>query len=93
MNEKTAQSLIVVAIILLVTGMVVLSPTAGFPVLVLADVLAAFAFVRAPKRLRVLVSVVLLATLAAAISRYPEFRDDYGLYLKRIEKRSSNSRD
>jgi hypothetical protein len=71
----------------------VMSPTAGFPLLVGAVILAGISALKTSKVLRVFAVAVLLAGFLAAWSRYAEFRDDYGAYLKRAKNQGTKSTD
>lgn len=93
MKSNTACTFLAAAVVLLFTGAMVLSPTAGFPLLVGAAILAGISALKSSKALRVFAVAVLLAGLLAAWSRYAEFRDDYGAYLRRAKGRGLQSTD
>jgi hypothetical protein len=86
MRTTTGRTLLVFAIVLLVAGFVVISPTGGFPVLVLATLLAGASSLLLSKKLSLLSLVVFIACLAAAICRYREFIEDYGSYVKHAKE-------
>ncbi len=85
MNPKSARALTLSSILLVVLGLVVISPTGRIGFLVVATLLTAFPVVRGPGRIRISGCVVLLVIAAVAIYSYPAFRLDYGSYAARAQ--------
>ncbi len=85
MNPKSARALILSSILLVVLGLVVISPTGRIGFLVIATLLIAIPVVRGPGRMRISGCVVLLVIAAVAIFSYPAFRRDYGSYAARAQ--------
>lgn len=89
MKHESAKTLAWTAGALLVLALVIMSPTGAFALTVLASLCAAIPSVFAARRLRTISAVLLIASLALAVSLYPAFERDYGEYTQRAKERAA----
>ena len=85
MKPESAKALAWTAGILLVLGLVIMSPTGAFALLVLAALCAAIPSVFATKRPRVISLVLLIAAIALAAYYYPAFEREREAYAQRAK--------
>lgn len=83
MNPESAKTLAWTAGLLLLLGLIILSPTGAFALLVLAALCAAIPAVFGSKRPRVISLILLIASLGVAAGFYPAFKRDRAVYLNR----------
>lgn len=91
MRDDSAGALAWVAVILIVLGLVVMSPTGGFFLLVLAAIAALVPLVFGSTKRRIFAGVVFCAATLVGIAIYPEFRKDYDPYLERARQEGSRA--
>lgn len=82
MNHESAEALVWTAGIVIMFALVVISPSGGFALLILAAICAAIPAVFAAKKTRIIAIVLLIAAIALAASIYPAFKQDYSGYLQ-----------
>jgi membrane protein implicated in regulation of membrane protease activity len=82
MKPKTPRALAEFAVILVVVGLIITDPLAGFSLLVLAGVFTAFALAFGSKIMRLVALLLLLIILALAIWKFPDAR----LHLQRYRE-------
>jgi cell division protein FtsW (lipid II flippase) len=93
MQDDSAGALAWVAVILIVLGLVVMSPTGGFFLVVLAAVAALAPLVFGSTKRRIFAGAVFCAATLIGIATYPEFRKDYDPYLERARQKSAPAPD
>ena len=86
MNPKSAQALAWTAGILIVLGLVIMSPTGAFALLVLAALAAAIPSVFASARPRVVSLILLIAALGLSAYFYPAFERERAAYAQRAKE-------
>ncbi len=84
MKNSTASTLIWLTVILLVLGLLIMSPSGSFFVFVLAALAALAPIFSGSKKIRIAAVLLLSASILLASVKYPEFRKEQ----KRIEKQS-----
>lgn len=89
MNPESAKALAWTAGLLLLLGLVIMSPTGAFALLVLAALFAAIPAVFGTKRPRVISLILLIASLAMAAKFYPAFKQDRAAYMNRAKEREA----
>ena len=89
MNPESAKALAWTAGLLLVLGLVILSPTGAFALLVLAALCAAIPALFGRQRPRIISMLLLIASLGVAASFYPAFKRDLAVYMNRTEEREA----
>ena len=87
MKPKSANALAGTAGLLIVLALLILSPTGGFALLVLAAGCAAIPAIFATGRPRLLSVALLAASVALAAGFYPAFKRDREAYLNRAPHR------
>ena len=86
MNSQSLKSLLWIAIIVLLTGMAVMSPVAGFALYVLSALFSAFPVLSGSKWVRFTGITVLALALLLSVVTYPKYAADMMTYKKRAIK-------
>lgn len=89
MNPKSAKALVGAAVISIVLGMVVLSPSGSFLLWALAALSAAVPTNFGTKGSRVAGAVILAASLALAAATYPKYAAEMGRHRARAQQKAS----
>jgi hypothetical protein len=84
MNPKTPRALVQFSVILVVVGLVIMDPLAGFSFLVLAGVFTVVALAFGTKGLRLVALILLAIIIALAVWKFPDAR----LHLERYRERA-----
>ncbi len=79
-NDSSAKTLNWVTAILLVIGLMMMSPMGSFAVFVLAAVVAAMPAVFSAGKIRIIAVILLTLTVLLAAGKYPDFQMEYRLY-------------
>lgn len=87
-REVSARTCLVVAAILLIVGIVVISPTGGLSAFVLAALLALIGIGLGFRRYGVAGIILLVIAIALIVGQLPEAREDYGRYLESVQQNS-----
>jgi urea transporter len=90
MSPKSASALVWTAGILIVLGLLILSPTGAFALQVLAALCAAIPALFATQRPRLISLALLLAAVALAASFYPAFARERAAYVHHAREHSPN---
>lgn len=90
MNPKSANTLAWTAGILIILGLLILSPTGAFALMVLAALCAAIPSLFANQRPRVISLALLLAAVALAACFYPAFARERADYVRHAREHSPN---
>jgi hypothetical protein len=80
MQPASARALTITAALLVLIGLMVMSPSAAFLAFWLAAILAAFPTVFGVGKIRLIAAVLLLGSMGLAMGKYPEFRDELSRY-------------
>jgi hypothetical protein len=84
-SPATARTLTWLAAVLALIGCMVMSPSAALLALTLAALATLLPALLGEGRVRLLAAVLLLATIAFAVSRYPEYKREQTLYRRHID--------
>ncbi|HPK53573.1 MAG TPA: hypothetical protein PK114_03875 [Smithellaceae bacterium] len=79
-NDSSAKTLNWVTAILLVIGLMMMSPMGSFAVFVLAAVVAAMPAVFSAGKIRIIAVILLALTVLLAAGKYPDFQLEYKHY-------------
>jgi di/tricarboxylate transporter len=82
MKPKTPRALAEFAVILVIVGLIITDPLAGFSILVLAGIITALALAFGSKIMRLAALILLVIILALAIWKFPDAR----LHLQRYRE-------
>lgn len=74
MKPKTPRAFVEFAVILVVVGLIIMDPLAGFSIMVLAGIFAALALAFGSKWVRLVALILLAIILALAVSKFPDAR-------------------
>jgi uncharacterized membrane protein len=88
LNPESSKTLLIVCCILLVLGMIILTPSARFLCLVLAVLCAAVPALFSVKRQRLIAVILLILSVSTAIWTYPEFKKHMNQYRESVRSRS-----
>jgi fatty acid desaturase len=84
MDPKTPRTLVQFAAILVVLGIVVMDPLAGFALMVLAGILSIISIIFGTMKVRVIAIILVAIVISFAIWKLPEARE----HLKRYRERA-----
>jgi hypothetical protein len=90
-KETSSRTLLVTSAILIVLGVVVISPVAGVATLFLSALFALTGVCLGFKRYGKIGLVLLIIGIALMTGRFQDARNDYGQYLDRAEMNAANS--
>ncbi|MGE5385778.1 MAG: hypothetical protein ACM3SV_07810 [Betaproteobacteria bacterium] len=85
MKPESARALAWTAGILILLGLVIMSPTGAFTLFLLAAIGAAFPAVFGHKRPRITAIILCLCALALAAAYYPAFQQEHEAYSQRVK--------
>jgi len=88
MKPKSANALVGAAVISVVLGMIVLSPSGSLLLYILAALFAAVPTIFATKRTRVAGAVILIASLALTAATYPKYAAEMASYRARSQQKA-----
>jgi uncharacterized PurR-regulated membrane protein YhhQ (DUF165 family) len=91
MKAESARALIWVTGILIVLGLVVMSPAGAFALVSLAAISAVVPTVFGPKAARIVAAALLIASLALAATFYSAFDKEREAYAQRAKQRAAKS--
>ena len=94
MNPKTPRTLVQFSAILVVLGIAVMDPLAGFALMVLAGILSIISIIFGTKKVRVIAIILLAIVISFAIWKLPEAQQHLQRYRERapaIEKEATSS--
>lgn len=80
MNPKSALALTCFAVILIIAGFMVMSPSGAIFLFVLSALFLLFPAIFGSGRLRILSAILLFAAIGLAVSKYPDFKNDQERY-------------
>lgn len=89
MQTKSVSALLWLALIVILLGLVVMSPSGAFALFALAAIFAAFPAALGSKRPRIFALLLLLVSLGLAANSYPAFRQEGNAYSQRAKERSA----
>lgn len=84
MNVKSASSLVWASVVLIVIGLIVMSPAGQFVCMILAVVAAAIPAVFGHNRIRLAAIISLVIALLLSSVIYPEFKRHMDRYMQRV---------
>jgi hypothetical protein len=88
-NQKTPKALAQFSVILVVVGIIIGDPLAGFFFFALAGILAALALAFGAKRVRLFALIFLVLIIGYAVWQYPEARRHLDQYRERAHGQQS----
>ncbi len=83
MKHRSLHTLVVLSLFFLLTGLIVLSPSAGFLLLVLAALAAAIPSFLGRGMVRIIAIILLLLSITFGVVTYPHFRSEQQIFLQR----------
>jgi len=83
LEKRSLYSIVVLSSILLLAGLIVLSPSAGFLLMVLAALVAAIPSFLGRGTLRIVGIILLFLSIAFSVVTYPPFRNEQQVFLRR----------
>lgn len=83
MQPASARALIVTAVVIVLAGLLVPSPSGAFFAFCLAGLLTAFPAIFVTGKSRLLAAILLLSSTLLALGKYPEYRADQERYRQR----------
>lgn len=86
MNAQSARSLAWLAAILIVIGLLIMSPSAALALFCLAGIFAFFPARFGSRSTKLIGTLLLLACLGLAAAYYPSFKKDHESYRDRVRK-------
>ncbi len=86
MKPESARALVWIASILIVLGLMVMSPAGALALFVLAALCAAFPLTLGPKRPRIAAAVLFFCALVLAAAYYPDFSREQKTYTLRAKQ-------
>lgn len=93
MKPSSASALIWFAVILLVVGMMIMSPSGAFLVFLLALLFSAIPAIFSRKKIRIAAIVLLIISVLLAANQYPKFKEESNLMEKRIKTKKIGQTD
>ena len=93
MRQKSARVLLVVSVILVLMGVIVISPEGGLFFMFLAGVFSSIAAALGAKGVRYTALVLLAVAASIAVWRYPDAKRSYESYLRRALETSTESQE
>ena len=88
-KETSSRTCLITSAILMVLGVVVLSPVAGVATLILSILFSLTGVCLGFKRYGKIGVVLVMIGIALALGRFPDARNDYGQYLERAQKNAT----
>jgi hypothetical protein len=86
MNPKTMKTLVWTAIVIMLIGMTVMSPVAGFALSLLSTVCSAFPAFFGTRRVRFAGILIMVVSLLFAVATYPKYNAEMTAYRARAAK-------
>jgi hypothetical protein len=82
MQPASARALTITAALVVLAGLMVMSPSGAFLAFCLATILALFPAIFGPGKIRLTAVVLLLCSIGLAVRIYPDFKSDQERYRK-----------
>jgi uncharacterized membrane protein YccC len=89
-SDQSAKALAGLAVIFLVPGVLIESPTGRFFCVLLAAIIALIPLVLGSTKRRVYAGVVLAISLLIGVATYPDFQTDYDTYVERARQKGKS---
>ena len=91
MQPASARALIVTAVLIVLAGLLVPSPSGAFLAFCLAALIVAYPAIFGPGKSRIIAAVLLLSSALLAAGKYPDFRSEQNHYRQRTKTARSTS--
>ncbi len=88
LKPESSKALLIAGFVLLILGMIILTPSARFLGLILAVLCAAIPALFSVKRQRLIAIILLILSVSAAFWTYPEFKKHMDQYRESVRSRS-----
>ncbi len=88
MKHKSAGALTWFAVILIIAGSMIMSPSGAFFLFIVSALLLVFPALICKGRIRIAAAILLLAAIGLAVSKYPDLKNDQERYRRHGTKGS-----